>query len=48
MLGRAQTMTPEQLKGKHVIGTLFQDKERSEFCDEYQLLVEARTAGGRP
>lgn len=47
MLGKAQTMTPEQLKGKHVIGTLFEDKERTEFCDEYQKLVDARVAGGR-
>jgi 2-oxoglutarate ferredoxin oxidoreductase subunit beta len=45
MLGKTQTMTPEQLKGKHVIGTLYQDAERTEFCDEYQKLVEARTAG---
>jgi 2-oxoglutarate ferredoxin oxidoreductase subunit beta len=45
MLGKAQTMTPDQLKGKHVIGTLYQDAERTEFCDEYQKLVEARTAG---
>jgi 2-oxoglutarate ferredoxin oxidoreductase subunit beta len=47
MLGKAQTMTPEQLKGKHVIGTLYENKDASEFCDEYQKLVEARTAGGK-
>lgn len=48
MLGKAQTMTPDQLKGKHVIGTLYEDKERSEFCDEYQKLLDARMTGGRP
>lgn len=47
MLGKAQTMTPDQLKGKHVIGTLFEDKERTEFCDEYQHLLDARMTGGR-
>jgi 2-oxoglutarate/2-oxoacid ferredoxin oxidoreductase subunit beta len=47
MLGKAQTMTPDQLKGKFVIGTLYENTERTEFCDEYQKLVEARTAAGR-
>jgi len=47
MLGKAQTMTADQLKGKHVIGTLFEDKDRTEFCDEYQSLVDARRTGGK-
>jgi 2-oxoglutarate ferredoxin oxidoreductase subunit beta len=45
MLGKAQTMTPEELKGKHVIGTLYEDKERTEFCDEYQKLLDTRKGG---
>lgn len=45
MLGKAQTMTPDELKGKHVIGTLYEDKARTEFCDEYQKLLEARQGG---
>ena len=45
LLGKAQTMSPEELKGKHVIGTLFEDKARTEFCDEYQKLLEARQGG---
>ena len=36
---RAAKMTPEELRGKIVIGTLYQD-DKSEFCDEYQKLVD--------
>ena len=47
MLGKAQTMTPEELKGKIVIGTLKENKEVTEFCDEYQKVADARMAGGK-
>lgn len=38
---RAKNMTPEELKGKHVIGTLFEDNVKSEFCDEYDRVCES-------
>ncbi len=45
MLGKAQTMSPEELRGKHVIGTLYEDKARTEFCDEYQKVLDVRQGG---
>ena len=38
---KAAKMSPEELKGKIVIGKLHED-DKSEFCDEYQRLVESR------
>ncbi|MBN1212494.1 MAG: 2-oxoacid:ferredoxin oxidoreductase subunit beta [candidate division Zixibacteria bacterium] len=37
---RAKNMTPEELEGKLVTGVL-QDIEKTEFCDEYQKVVDA-------
>ena len=41
---KAATMTPEELKGKWVIGTLHEDN-KTEFCDEYQKVVDAQRGG---
>ncbi len=38
---KAQTMTPEETKNKFVIGTLHEDNVKTEFCDEYQHIVDA-------
>ncbi len=43
--GKAATMPPDELKGKWVIGTLHQDKQITEFCDEYQKTVDAQMGG---
>ena len=40
-LSKSQTMSPDELRGKWVIGTFHEDNDKSEFCDEYQKLVEA-------
>jgi len=37
---RAKNMTPEELEGKLVTGVLL-DIEKTEFCDEYQKVVDA-------
>ena len=37
---KAKRLSPEEMEGKSVIGTLHEDN-RSEFCDEYQKLVDA-------
>ena len=37
---KAKNMSPEELSGKHVIGTIYQD-DKTEFCDEYQKVVDA-------
>ncbi|MDH3891118.1 MAG: 2-oxoacid:ferredoxin oxidoreductase subunit beta [candidate division Zixibacteria bacterium] len=37
---KAAKMVPEELDGKHVIGTLYED-DKTEFCDEYQKVVDA-------
>ena len=37
---KAKNMSAEELKGKHVIGTLYED-DKTEFCDEYQKVVDA-------
>jgi len=39
-VGKAKNMTPEELEGKQVIGTLH-TSEKTEFCDEYQKIVDA-------
>ncbi len=41
MKGKASKMTDEELKGKWVLGTLH-EHEATEFCDEYQKLVDAQ------
>ena len=43
---KATEMSPEELKDKWVIGTLYENNDKTEFCDEYQHLVE-RTQQGR-
>jgi len=37
---KAAGMSPEELKGKYVIGKLFETTDRTEFCDEYQSVVD--------
>lgn len=37
---KAKNMSAEELKGKHIIGTLYENNEITEFCDEYQRVVE--------
>ena len=41
MLGAAKKMTKEEVEGKYVIGVLHQE-EKSEFCDEYQKIIDAQ------
>jgi len=36
---RAEKLSPEELEGKYVIGTLYED-DKTEFCDEYQKVVD--------
>jgi 2-oxoglutarate ferredoxin oxidoreductase subunit beta len=45
MLAKAKTMTEEELKGKIVLGTLHHDTQKTEFCDEYQKIVDAQRGG---
>ncbi|MFH1686834.1 MAG: 2-oxoacid:ferredoxin oxidoreductase subunit beta [bacterium] len=40
-LAKSKTMTPEELAGKWILGTLHED-DKSEFCDEYQKVVDAQ------
>ena len=40
MLPKALEMTPEQKKGKIVCGVFKDDNEKTEFCDEYQRMVD--------
>ncbi|MCB2229273.1 2-oxoacid:ferredoxin oxidoreductase subunit beta [bacterium] len=44
---KAKEMTEEELKDKWVIGTLYESTEKSEFCEEYQKLVDRVAKGGR-
>ncbi len=44
MLAKAKKMTDEELKGKYVIGNLHNDEIKTEFCDEYQRLVDSQQA----
>ncbi len=44
MLAKAKTMTEEELKGKIVVGTLY-NETKTEFCDEYQKLIDAQMGG---
>ena len=41
---KAKTMAPEELEGKWVLGTLYSD-DKTEFCDEYQKVVDAHKGG---
>lgn len=40
-IAKAAKMTAEELEGKWVIGTLYED-DKTEFCDEYQRVVDAQ------
>ena len=42
MLAKAKKMTDEELKGKYVIGNLHNDEIKTEFCDEYQQLIDSQ------
>jgi 2-oxoglutarate ferredoxin oxidoreductase subunit beta len=44
MLGKAKKMSEEELAGKIVIGVLHRD-DKTEFCDEYQKVVDAHMGG---
>jgi len=37
---KAKTMTPEELENKYVIGTLYVNNDKTEFCDEYHKLMD--------
>jgi 2-oxoglutarate ferredoxin oxidoreductase subunit beta len=37
---KAKTMTPEELRGKIITGELHEDNVKTEFCDEYQSMVD--------
>lgn len=37
---KAKKLSPEEMEGKFIIGTLHED-DRTEFCDEYQKVVDA-------
>ncbi len=43
---KAKEMKPEELRGKHVVGVLH-EIEKTEFCDEYQLMVDRLKGGQR-
>lgn len=40
-MAKAKNMTEEELRDKYVIGTLFEDNEKTEFCDEYQHVIDS-------
>lgn len=40
-VARAKSMTPEELEGKIITGVL-KDVDKTEFCDEYQKLIDAQ------
>jgi len=44
-LAKAKTMSDEELAGKSVIGVLHDDPVKTEFCDEYQKVVDAHREG---
>lgn len=44
MLAKSKRMTDEELKGKYIIGNLHKDEIKTEFCDEYQRLVDTQQA----
>ncbi len=41
-VARAKDMSAEDLRGKYVIGALHEDNVKTEFCDEYQKVVDAQ------
>ena len=40
-LAKAKKMESKDLEGKYIIGTLHEDNEKTEFCDEYQKVVDS-------
>ncbi|MBD3403995.1 hypothetical protein GF420_13975 [candidate division GN15 bacterium] len=44
---KAKDMSPEEMAGKWVIGTLHENNEITEFCDEYDRLVDRVNQGRR-
>ncbi len=40
--GKAKRMEPEELEGKYIIGKLHEDIVKTEFCNEYQKIVDAQ------
>jgi 2-oxoglutarate ferredoxin oxidoreductase subunit beta len=42
---KAKRMEAEELKDKWLIGKLHEDNEKTEFCDEYQKVVDAHLGG---
>jgi 2-oxoglutarate ferredoxin oxidoreductase subunit beta len=42
---KAKNMEPDELKDKWLIGKLHEDNEKTEFCDEYQKVVDAHLGG---
>ncbi len=40
MLGKAGKMSQDELRDKIVVGVLHRDRDSTEFCDEYQKVVE--------
>lgn len=41
---QAAKLSPEELKGKHIVGLLYQDIEREEYCNAYDKLIERAQA----
>jgi len=37
---QAEKMSPEELKDKYAVGLLHQDTERTEYCDDYNKVIE--------
>ncbi|MEA1979394.1 MAG: 2-oxoacid:ferredoxin oxidoreductase subunit beta [candidate division Zixibacteria bacterium] len=42
MVAKAKRMTDEELEGKYIIGNLHNNEIETEFCDEYQRLVDSQ------
>jgi 2-oxoglutarate ferredoxin oxidoreductase subunit beta len=42
---RAKNLSEEELVGKAVIGVLHNDESKTEFCDEYQKVVDHHRVG---
>jgi 2-oxoglutarate ferredoxin oxidoreductase subunit beta len=40
-VSKAKDMPPEELVGKFVVGNLYENNVKTEFCDEYQKMVDA-------
>ncbi len=37
---KAEKMSPEELKGKYIVGLLHQDEEHPEYCEAYEQVIE--------